>query len=96
MTVVANLCLGVIGLFPFFLLSVYVSNLGLAGGVPLGWTLVVVPLTVGFGALWFLVNQGLRKLTTPAHARRHWGLAILLTSAPTLSLPVGALVSGAF
>lgn len=96
MTVVANLCLGVIGLFPFFLLSVYVSNLGLAGGVPLGWTLVVVPLTVGFGALWFLVNRGLRKLTTPAHARRHWGLAILLTSAPTLSLPVGALVSGSF
>ncbi|MCR0987546.1 MULTISPECIES: hypothetical protein [Streptomyces] len=96
MTVVANLCLGVIGLFPFFLLSVYVSNLGLAGGAPLGWTLVVVPLTVGYGALWFLVNRGLLKLTSPAHARRHWWLAALLTSAPTLSLPVGALVSGAF
>ncbi|MFI8123031.1 hypothetical protein OG330_19155 [Streptomyces albidoflavus] len=51
MTVVANLCLGVIGLLPFFLLSVYVSNLGRTGGAPLGWTLVVVPLTVGFGAL---------------------------------------------
>ncbi|MFE7671602.1 hypothetical protein ACFU5N_05225 [Streptomyces albidoflavus] len=96
MTVVANLCLGVIGLLPFFLLSVYVSNLALVGGAPLGWTLVVVPLTVGFGALWFLVNRGLRKLTTPAHARCHWGLAVLLTSAPTLSLPVGALVSGSF
>ncbi|WP_242534675.1 hypothetical protein [Streptomyces albidoflavus] len=96
MTVVANLCLGVIGLLPFFLLSVYVSNLGRTGGAPLGWTLVVVPLTVGFGALWFLVNRGLRSLTAPAHARSHWWLAILLTSAPTLSLPMGALVSGAF
>ncbi|RPK71249.1 hypothetical protein EES44_03915 [Streptomyces sp. ADI96-15] len=96
MTVVANLCLGVIGLFPCFLLSVYVSHLGVAGGAPFGWTLVVVPLTVGFGALWFLVNRGLRKLTTPAHARHHWWLALLLTSAPALSLPVGALVSGSF
>ncbi|MFE1148554.1 hypothetical protein ACFW42_15765 [Streptomyces albidoflavus] len=96
MTVVANLCLGVIGLFPFFLLTVYVSNLGLAGGAPLGWTLIVVPLTVGFGALWFLVNRGLRKLTAAAHARRHWWLAALLTSAPALSMPVGALVSGSF
>ncbi|RZE90849.1 hypothetical protein [Streptomyces albidoflavus] len=96
MTVIANLCLGVIGLFPLFLLTVYVSNLGRAGGAPLGWTLVVVPLTVGFGALWFLVNRGLRKLTAPAPARRHWWLAVLLTSAPALCLPVGALVSGAF
>ncbi|MFJ7781485.1 hypothetical protein ACIQY8_02015 [Streptomyces albidoflavus] len=96
MTVVANLCLGVIGLLPFFLLSVYVSNLGLTGGAPLGWTLVVVPLTAGFGALWFLVNRGLRSLTAPALARGHWWLAALLAGAPTLSLPVWALVSGAF
>ncbi|MFE0220871.1 hypothetical protein ACFW0U_08365, partial [Streptomyces albidoflavus] len=94
MTVVANLCLGVIGLLPFFLLSVYVSNLGRTGGAPLGWTLVVVPLTVGFGALWFLVNRGLRSLTAPAHTRSHWWLAALLTSAPPRSLPVGA--PGAF
>lgn len=102
MTVVANLSLGVIGLFPGFLLTLLLANLGLtgdapaAGGALLRWALVVIPLVVGFGALWHLVNRGLRKLTAPAHARRHWGLAVLLTSAPTLSLPAGALLSGSF
>ncbi|MFD5024051.1 hypothetical protein [Streptomyces sp. NPDC058373] len=102
MTVVANLCLGVIGIFPFFLLTLFLSNLGLTGGEPaadgalLRWALVVTPLTVGFCALWYAVNRGLRHLPAPAHTRRHWGLAVLLTSAPALSLPVGALVRGSF
>ncbi|MGW4376807.1 hypothetical protein ACWEJ7_24475 [Streptomyces albidoflavus] len=107
LTVVANLCLGVIGVVPLFLLMLFLKNyplaaLGLTSREPtdndgmLPWAMILIPMFVVYGGLWHAVNAGLRSLTGPAHARRHWGLAILLTSAPTLSLPVGALISGSF
>lgn len=107
LTVAANLCLGVVGLVPFFLLVLFLINfplaaLGLTSREPtendgmFPWAVVLTPLLLGFCALWFLANLGLRNLTPAEHARRHWWLAALLTSAPALSLPVGALVSGSF
>lgn len=93
---VVNLLLGIPGVVPFWLLWYLAANgpLAAAGwttreptendGMAL-WLVIVIPVVMMYGLIWWLANQPLRRRTT-LDAPTYWLLSLTAPLLPTAAL----------
>ncbi|MET7366089.1 hypothetical protein ABZS61_09700 [Streptomyces sp. NPDC005566] len=91
-----NLLLGIPGIVPVWLLWYFVSNgplaeMGYTRREPtendgmLLWLVIIVPVVVVFGLLWWLANGPVRRRVR-LDPLLYWPVGVLLTLVPTLAL----------